>query len=116
MLYRSIPGVKTPVFRFMLSDGFNFCFPPREWAIEALAKLMQEEAPDAPWMVAGLDINTIPLIPKIVELGGHVRVGLEDAPFHCKKTNVQWVEEAVTAIRAAGAEPATAADVRQSLN
>lgn len=115
-LYRSIPGVKTPVFRFMLSDGFTFCFPPREWAIEALAKLMEEEAPGASWMVAGLDINTIPLIPKIVELGGHVRVGLEDAPFHCTKTNVQWVEEAVKAIRAAGAEPATAAEVRADLN
>lgn len=115
-LYRSIPGVKTPVFRFMLSDGFTFCFPPREWAIEALAKLMEEEAPGAPWMVAGLDINTIPLIPKIVELGGHVRVGLEDAPFHNTKTNVQWVEEAVKAIRAAGAEPATAAEVRADLS
>ena len=116
MLYRSIPEVKTPVFRFMLSDGFTFCFPPRDWAIEALAKLMEEEAPDAPWMVAGLDIDTIPLIPKIVELGGHVRVGLEDAPFHCPKTNVQWVEEAVKAIRDAGGEPATAAEVRQSLD
>ena len=115
MLYRSIPDVKMPVFRFMLSDGFTFCFPPRDWAVEALAKLMEEEAPGAPWMVAGLDINTIPLIPKIVELGGHVRVGLEDAPFQSPKTNVQWVEEAVKAIRAAGGEPATAAEVRQSL-
>ncbi len=115
MLYRSIPNVKMPVFRFMLSDSFTFCFPPREWAIEALAMLMAEEAPDAPWMVAGLDINTIPLIPKIVELGGHVRVGLEDAPFQNEKTNVQWVEEAVQAIRDAGGEPATAAEVRLSL-
>ena len=72
-------------------------------------------APGAPWMVAGLDINTIPLIPKIVELGGHVRVGLEDAPFQSEKTNVQWVEEAVKAIRAAGGEPATAAEIRASL-
>ncbi|OUS05536.1 hypothetical protein A9Q90_06625 [Gammaproteobacteria bacterium 54_18_T64] len=115
-LYKAVEGMQTPVYRFMLSDGFTFCFPPREWAIEALAKLMAEEAPGAPWMVAGLDINTIPLIPKIVELGGHVRVGLEDAPFQSEKSNVQWVEEAVKAIRAAGGEPATAADIRESLS
>ena len=44
-----------------------------------------------------------------------VTVGLEDAPFQSPKTNVQWVEEAVKAIRRAGGEPATAAEVRQSL-
>ncbi len=115
MLYRSTPGLKTPVFRFMLSDSFTFGFPPREWAIEALAKLMEEEAPGAPWMVASLGTDIIPLIPKIVELGGHVRVGLEDAPFQSKKTNLQWVEEAVAAIQTAGGEPATAAEIRASL-
>lgn len=114
-LYRSVPGLQTPIFRFMLSNSFTFCFPPRDWAVEALAKLMAEEAPGAPWMVAGLDVDTIPLIPKIVELGGHVRVGLEDAPFQSKKTNVQWVEEAVKAIRTAGGEPATAAEIRANL-
>ncbi|MGB5146728.1 MAG: 3-keto-5-aminohexanoate cleavage protein [Porticoccaceae bacterium] len=114
-LHRDIPSLKTPVFRFMLSSGFTFCFPPRDWAVEALARLMAEEAPGAPWMVAGLHVDLIPLIPAIVALGGHVRVGLEDAPFHCQRRNVELVAEAAAAIRAAGAEPASAADVRASL-
>jgi uncharacterized protein (DUF849 family) len=114
-LYRDIRSLKTPVFRFMLSSGFTFCFPPRDWAVEALARLMAEEAPGAPWMVAGLHVDLIPQIPAIVALGGHVRVGLEDAPFHCQRRNVELVAEAVAAIRAAGAEPASAADVRASL-
>lgn len=114
-LHRDIPSLKTPVFRFMLSSGFTFCFPPRDWAVEALARLMAEEAPGAPWMVAGLHVDLIPLIPAIVALGGHVRVGLEDAPFHCQRRNVELVAEAAAAIRATGAEPASAADVRASL-
>lgn len=114
-LYRDIPGLKTPVFRFMLTSGFTFCFPPRDWAVEALARLMAEEAPGAPWMVAGLHVDLIPLIPAIVALGGHVRVGLEDAAFQCPRHNVELVAEAADAIRAAGGAPATAAEVRASL-
>ena len=114
-LHRETAGLKTPVYRFMLTDGFTFCFPPRDWAVQALARLMAEEAPGAPWMVAGLQVDLVPLVPAIVELGGHVRVGIEDAPFHCPRRNVDLVREVVAAIRAAGAEPATAADVRARL-
>jgi 3-keto-5-aminohexanoate cleavage enzyme len=66
-------------------------------------------------MAAGLAVDVRPLIPKIVELGGHVRAGLEDAPFQSSRTNVELVEAAVKAIQKAGNEPATAADVRASL-
>jgi uncharacterized protein (DUF849 family) len=114
-LYRDPPGLKTPVFRFMLSSGFTFCFPPRDWAVEALARLMAEEAPGAPWMVARLHVELLPLSPAIVALGGHVRVGLEDAAFQCQRHNVELVAEAAAAIRAAGGAPATAAEVRASL-
>jgi 3-keto-5-aminohexanoate cleavage enzyme len=54
----------------------------------------------------------LPLASAAIHRGGHLRVGLEDAPFGSARTNVAWVEEAVRAIRAAGAEPASAADVR----
>ena len=114
-LHRETPGLKTPVYRFMLTSGLTFCFPPRDWAVEALARLLAEEAPGAPWMVAGLQLDPLPLIPKVVELGGHIRVGLEDAPFHCEQRNVELVQAAVAAIRAAGAEPATAAEIRAAL-
>jgi uncharacterized protein (DUF849 family) len=66
-------------------------------------------------MAVGLAVDVRPLIPTIVGLGGHVRVGLEDAPFQSSRTNVELVKAAVKAIQKAGSELATAADVRASL-
>ncbi len=63
-------------------------------------------------MIAGLGVDIRPLIPETIRRGGHIRVGLEDAPFGSTMTNVQLVEEAARLIRAAGAEPATVADMR----
>ena len=46
-----------------------------------VSELLAEEAPGAPWMIAGLAVDIRPLIPAAVAHGGHVRVGLEDAPL-----------------------------------
>jgi 3-keto-5-aminohexanoate cleavage enzyme len=43
---------------------------------------------------------------------GHVRVGLEDAPFGCEIGNAEQVEAAARAIENAGGSLATAAEVR----
>ena len=66
-------------------------------------------------MVAGLGVDIRPLIGAAVERGGHVRVGLEDAPWRTELGNRAWVEEAAKAIRAAGGEPANAKEVRAAL-
>ena len=66
-------------------------------------------------MIAGLDVNIAPLIGYAVERGGHVRVGLEDAPFGASTSNVQLVEDAVRVIRSAGKEPASIKEIRQAL-
>jgi uncharacterized protein (DUF849 family) len=66
-------------------------------------------------MVAGLGVDIRPLIEPAVSRGGHVRVGLEDAPWRTPLTNKQWVEQAVIGIRKAGGEPASAPDVRGAL-
>ena len=55
------------------------------------------------------------MIGETVTRGGHVRVGLEDAPLGTKMSNLDWVEEAVRLVRENGAEPASAADVREAL-
>ncbi len=65
-------------------------------------------------MIAGLDVDITPLIPYAVERGGHVRVGLEDAPFGARKTNVQ-LEEAARLIQSAGKEPASIKEIRRAL-
>jgi 3-keto-5-aminohexanoate cleavage enzyme len=110
--YRDVPQC---IYRFMFSDGLSFGFPPRRYGLDAFLHLLEEEAPHAPWMIAGLDVDITSLIPYAVERGGHVRVGLEDARFGARKSNVQLVEEAVRLVRAAGKEPATTGEIRQAL-
>ncbi len=110
-------GVKTPIYRFMLSEQFAFCFPPRPYAVAALATLVEEEAGAAPWMISGLGVDVRPLIGEAVARGGHIRVGLEDALLGTpvSTTNLGLVEDAVRIVRQHGAEPATPDDVRQAL-
>jgi uncharacterized protein (DUF849 family) len=109
------PGLRRPLYRFMFSDAFAWGFPPRSFALRAHLDLLAEEAPDAPWMIAGLGVDLRSLVPEAVSLGGHVRVGLEDAPFGCERMNAALVEEAVRLVRTAGGEPAGPADVRRVL-
>lgn len=110
-----LAGVKTPVYRFMFSQFFAFGFPPEPFGLDAHLALLAHEAPGAPWMIAGLGVDISPLIAPAVARGGHVRVGLEDAPFGSPLTNVAWVEAAVKRVRAAGGEPASAAQMRADL-
>ncbi len=115
-LARCYPGVPQPIYRLMFSDTLSFGFPPRDWAIDAYLKLLHEEDPGAPWMVAGLGAQIAPLIDVIVERGGHVRVGLEDVPMGHDIGNVAQVRNARARIEAAGARVASAADIRSRLN
>ena len=108
-------GVKPPVYRFMFTERFAFGFPPKPYALAAHLALLEEAAPRAPWMIAGLAADVRPLIGETVAKGGHVRVGLEDAPLGSPISNVAWVEDAVRLVCAAGGEPASAADMRRDL-
>ncbi len=72
-------------------------------------------APGANWMVGGLSVDVLPLIPRAIAEGGHVRVGLEDAPFGSQKTNLQWVEAAAEIVDNCGGTLATATEVREML-
>jgi uncharacterized protein (DUF849 family) len=115
LLHRRNPAMPVPIYRVMLSSGMTFSFPPEPWAVEAYAKLLAACAPGSPWMVAGLAVDVLPLIPTLVALGGGVRIGLEDAPLGTKRSNLELVAAAVNAIQKAGSEPATTAEVRAEL-
>lgn len=108
-------GVKSPIYRFIFSETFTLGFPPRSYALVAHLALLEEAAGPAPWMIAGLCADIRPLICEAVARGGHVRVGLEDAPLGTPMTNLAWVEEAARIVRDYGAEPASVADMRQAL-
>lgn len=109
------PKLRTPVYRLMFSEGYSFGFPPRDYALAAYLDLLNECAPGAPWMVAGLKCNIAPLIPLAVARGGHVRTGLEDVEHGSPLRNVDLVEATVKAIEQAGGTLATPAEVRARL-
>jgi 3-keto-5-aminohexanoate cleavage enzyme len=113
-LQRALPAVPMPIYRFMFSDGFAWGFPPEAYALDAYLRLLEAEAPGAPWMIAGLAVDVRPLIAPTIGAGGHVRVGLEDAPFQSVWRNQDWVRLAASAIENGGRRVATAAAVRRS--
>lgn len=114
-LHRAVPGTPTPIYRLMFSDQFVFGFPPTEWALDAYLHLLEIEAPGAPWMVAGLGVEIEPLLGAAVRRGGHLRVGLEDAPLGSSARNLELVQRAQRRISDAGGRAATAAEVRRAL-
>jgi uncharacterized protein (DUF849 family) len=108
-------GTKTPIYRLMFCNVIAVGFPPKPYALSAYLSLLEEEAPGAPWMIAGVSADIRPLIAETVRRGGHIRVGLEDAPLATKASNLELVEEAVRMVRDHGGEPATPAEMRQAL-
>lgn len=115
-LHRVHPGAPVPIYRFMFSHGIAFGFPPEPWALDAYLRLLATEHAGAPWMVAGLDVDLGPLIETAVERGGHVRVGLEDAPLgRTGADNVALVRDARRRIESTGASLASARQVREQL-
>ncbi len=109
------PALRQAIYRFMFSEQYTFGFPVARYGLDAYLAQLARVAPRAPWMVATLGGDITPLIADVVALGGHVRVGLEDALFGCEKTNRELVIDAVAAITAAGGDIATADDVRNEL-
>jgi 3-keto-5-aminohexanoate cleavage enzyme len=114
-LARRYPGIGPPIYRFMFTETYTFGFPPEPWALDAYLRLLDREAPGAPWMVAGLGVDVSPLIAVAVARGGHVRVGLEDAPPGDPRTNLEWVTQASAAIQRAGGTLAVPDQVRVAL-
>jgi 3-keto-5-aminohexanoate cleavage enzyme len=114
-LHRTYPGAPTPIYRLMFSQHFTFSFPPEPWALDAYLRLLEQEHPGAPWMVAGLGVEIQPLIETAVRRGGHVRVGLEDAPMRYSVGNLAQVKDARRRIESAGATLADAGAVRARL-
>ena len=108
-------GTKTPIYRLMFCNLHAVGFAPRLYALAAYLSLLEEEAPGAPWMIAGVSADIRPLIGETITRGGHIRVGLEDAPLRTKASNLELVEEAVRMVREHGAESPTPAEMRQAL-
>jgi 3-keto-5-aminohexanoate cleavage enzyme len=114
-LCKATPKLPAPLYRLMFSEQFTFGFPPTALALRTYLALLADVAPDAPWMMAGLGVDLRSLIPLAVELGGHVRVGLEDFTLGTSETNLDLVTQAVRQIRQSGGHAASTAEVRRGL-
>jgi 3-keto-5-aminohexanoate cleavage enzyme len=99
----------------MFSETFALGFPPKPYALLAHLALLEEEAGPVPWMVAGICADIRPLMGEAVARGGHIRVGLEDAPLGTLASNLTLAEEAMQIVSDLGAEPASVADLRLAL-
>jgi hypothetical protein len=53
-------GARAPVYRFMFCNLFAVGFPPRPYALSAYLSPLAEEAPGAPWMIAGVSADIRP--------------------------------------------------------
>lgn len=105
-------GLSAPIYRVMFSDGLLFGSPPTLAALEFYAQHLNSCAPNAPWMISGLDADIQPIISRALELGAHIRVGLEDAPFGSTASNVEMVIQARKSIEASNRELASVNQVR----
>ena len=92
-----------------------FGMPPSLKSLEAYLDMLKGVR--ANWFAATLGGDNLPMVPLIVSLGGHVRVGLEDYQYarEGQLSNPQIVERAASAIRAMGHEVATPDEARTML-
>ncbi len=111
-VHAAVAGAPRPIYRFMFSSMFTFGMPPAEWALDTYLRLLADADPEAHWMVAGLGVQVDELRGTAMARGGHVRVGLEDAPLGCSASNEELVGAAARAIEQAGREPATPDQIR----
>jgi uncharacterized protein (DUF849 family) len=92
-----------------------FGLPPTLKSLEAYLEMIKDVRVN--WFAATLGGDNLPLVPLIVSLGGHVRIGLEDYQYahDGQLSNPQITERAVSVIRAMGHEVATPAEARKML-
>ena len=83
-----------------------------------LAMMVNALPEGATWAATGIGRFQFPVNTMAITMGGHVRVGLEDAVYmNAEKTdlatNVRLIERLVNVARAVGREPASAEEARQ---
>ncbi len=100
---------------FQLCLGVPWGAPATPEALAYMKGLLPE---GALWAGFGISRAQMPMVAEIVNLGGHVRVGLEDNLYLEKgvlATNAQLVEKAVGIINLLGARPAEPDEARKML-
>jgi uncharacterized protein (DUF849 family) len=99
--------------------GIKNAMPVDRDVFEFYVKTLKRLDPDATWTGAGIGRDQTRLIRWSLELGGHIRTGLEDNVRLDRDTlapsNAALVEEAAKLCAEHDRRPATAAEARQLL-
>ncbi len=106
--------LRPPHFQFCL--GINWSMPATREAISFMRGLLPA---GATWSAFGIGRFQFPMVEAAVDLGGHVRVGLEDNLYLAKDVlapdNAALVARAAEIVHAKGCRVASAAEARQLL-
>ncbi len=123
MLYNAVNLVKKglllppPHVQFVM--GVPNAMPVRRSILEFLIKELKDVLPNATWTAAGIGKNQLVVNEWALELGGHVRTGLEDNIRFDKtrlaKDNAELVERLANMVRNRGRDVASGAQARQIL-
>jgi uncharacterized protein (DUF849 family) len=108
-------GLIDPPPMFQLCLGIPWGAPATPETVTYMKNMLPK---DALWAGFGISRQQMPMVAEIVNLGGHVRVGLEDNLYLDKgvlATNAQLVERAANIITALGANVASPDEARQIL-
>jgi 3-keto-5-aminohexanoate cleavage enzyme len=99
--------------------GIPNALPPRRALLEFLISELNQLMPDATWSAAGIGRQQLEVNHWCLELGGHVRTGLEDNIKFDKdrlaRSNAEFVARVADLCGKYGRHPATAAEARQIL-
>jgi uncharacterized protein (DUF849 family) len=99
--------------------GIPNTLPPRRKLLEFLLSELKELMPDATWSAAGIGRTQLEINHWCLELGGHVRTGLEDNIKFDKdrlaKSNAELVKRVADLCGKYGRRPATPAEARKIL-
>jgi len=99
--------------------GIPNALPPRRKMLEFLLSELEEVLPGATWTAAGIARHQIEMARWSLELGGHVRTGLEDNIKLDRETlapsNAALVEQCVALCEQYDTRPATPTEAREML-
>jgi uncharacterized protein (DUF849 family) len=107
--------LQTPAL-FQIVTGVKYGFST---GADTLAYAKSQLPPDCEWAAFGASRYAFPMVGQSVLMGGHCRIGMEDAVYLEKgvKTsgNEQLVKKAIRIIRDLGGTPATVSEAREIL-
>lgn len=123
MLYKAVEmaeaGTLAKPLHVQFVMGIPNAVPARRQALEFMISELQALLPDATWTAAGIGQHQLTLNEWAIELGGHLRTGLEDNirwdRERLAKSNAELVSRVADMCRAAGREPASADQARSIL-